>query len=80
MESNKAFFGALLFIAMVVGANFIMYVIARAAAKPNKKNFLETLGQSFQSPSKNKTDPMSELHSKIRDLNERKKDDGNESK
>ncbi len=41
METNKAVIGALLFILLVVGANFVMYAIARGAAKSNQKVFLK---------------------------------------
>ena len=42
MEENKAVIGALLFIVLVVGANFVMYAIARGAANSKQKGFWET--------------------------------------
>jgi len=45
METNKAAIGALLFIVLVIGANFVMYAIARGAAKSNQKSFLETISK-----------------------------------
>jgi hypothetical protein len=40
MENEKAVIGALLFILLIIGANFIMYAIARGATKSNQKGFL----------------------------------------
>jgi hypothetical protein len=71
MEDNKAVIGALLFILLVVGANFVMYAIARGAAKSNQKGFLETISKSLNTSVK-KDDPMDELHQK---LEESKKDE-----
>ncbi len=79
MEENKAVIGALIFIVMVIGANFIMYGIARGWAKPGNKNFLETLGQSFN-PAQKKDDAMDELHRKLEELEKGKKTDSGESK
>lgn len=74
MESNKAVIGALLFIILVIGANFVMYAIARGAARSNQKSFLETLGRSFNISSRKKDNSMDELHKKIEELNGGRKD------
>jgi hypothetical protein len=73
MEENKAVIGALLFILLVIGANFVMYAIARGAAKPGNKGFLETISKSLNTSMK-KDDPMDELHQKMEEL----KKDGRE--
>ena len=78
MESSKAVIGALLFIVLVIGANFIMYGIARGWAKPGKKDFLETLGQSFTA-AQQKENSMDELHRKMEELEKGKKKDAGES-
>jgi hypothetical protein len=67
MEQNKAVIGALLFILLVVGANFVMYAIARGAARSNQKGFLETISKSLNTSAK-KEDPMDELHQKMEEL------------
>jgi hypothetical protein len=67
MEDNKAVIGALLFILLVVGANFVMYAIARGAAKSNQKGFFETISKSLNTSVK-KDDPMDELHQKLEEL------------
>jgi hypothetical protein len=67
MEENKAVIGALLFILMVVGANFVMYGIARGAANSRQKGFWETIGKSLNASTK-KNDDMDELHKKMEEL------------
>jgi hypothetical protein len=73
MEENKAVIGALLFIFLVIGSNFVMYAIARGAANSKQKGFLETISKSL-STSVKKDDPMDELRQKMEEL----KKDGKE--
>jgi len=79
METNKALIGALIFIALVAGANFIMYAIARGAARSNQKSFLEKLTQSLNSSPQKKDEAVDELRHKIQALEEGKKKDTEES-
>jgi hypothetical protein len=79
MEANKAVIGALLFIIMVIGANFVMYAIARGAAKSKQKSFLETMSQSFNTSTRKKDNSMDELRQKIEELEKGKKEDSGES-
>ncbi|MDO8752442.1 MAG: hypothetical protein Q7J80_00995 [Anaerolineales bacterium] len=79
METNKALIGALIFILMVVGANFVMYAIARGAARSNQKSFLETLSQSLNTSPKKKDESLDELRRKIQELEDGKKKDAGES-
>lgn len=72
MENNRAIIGALIFIGLVIGANVIMYAIARGAARSNKKGFLETLGQSFTTSTQKKDDPMDELRHRVQELEQGK--------
>ena len=67
MEENKVVIGALLFIILIIGANFVMYGIVRGWTKPNNKGFLETISKSLNTPVK-KEDPMEELHQKLEEL------------
>ena len=62
MEENKAVIGALLFILLVVGANFVMYAIARGAANSKGKGFWETISKSLNTSTKKET--MDELQKK----------------
>ena len=73
MENNKAVLGALLFIALVIGSNFVMYAIARGAANSKQKGFWETIGKSLNTSVK-KDNSMDELHQKLVEL----KKDGKE--
>ena len=79
METDKAVIGALLFIALVIGANFIMYGIARGAAKSNQKGFLETISKSLNTSTQKKDNSMDELRQKIEELEKGKKEDSGES-
>jgi len=80
METNKAVIGALIFILLVVGANFVMYAITRGWARPNNKGFLKTLSKFLNTSLKQKNDPMDELRQKIEELEKGKKEDAGESK
>lgn len=79
METNKALIGALIFIVLVVGANFIMYAIARGATRSDQKSFLEMLSQSLKTSPKKKEESMDELRRKMQELEEDKKKDTRES-
>lgn len=75
METNKAVIGALLFILLVVGANFIMYALVRGATRSGgKKSFLETFTQSLNASPKKRDESMEELHQRIQELEKSKKD------
>ena len=67
MENEKAVTGAAIFIALIVGANFVMYGIARGAAQSKGKGFWETLGNAMNTSTK-KNDDMDELRRKMEEL------------
>jgi hypothetical protein len=79
MEENKVLIGALLFIGLVIGSNFIMYAIARGAANSKQKGFLETLSQSLNASPKKKEESMDELRRKIQELEKGKNDSTGDS-
>ena len=68
MESNTAVIGALLFIVLVIGANFVMYAIARGATNSKQKGFLETISKSLNTSNQKKNNSMDELRQKIKEL------------
>jgi hypothetical protein len=68
METDKAVIGALFFILLVVGANFVMYGIARGAANSKGKGFWETFGKAMNTSTRKKNDDMDELHKKMEEL------------
>jgi hypothetical protein len=74
MENEKAVIGALFFILLIVGANFVMYGIVRGAAQSKGKGFWETFGKAMNTSTKKKNDDMDELHKKMEEL----KKDGKE--
>jgi len=80
MENEKAVIGALLFILLIIGANFVMYAIARGAARSNQKGFLETISKSLNTSTQKKDTSMDELRQKIEELEKGKKQDVGESK
>ena len=79
MEANKAVIGAILFIVLVIGANFFMYAIARGATKSNQKSFLEMISRSLNTSTQKKDNSMDELRRKLEELEKGKKDDPGES-
>ena len=79
MEENKALIGALIFIVMIVGANFIMYAIARGATNSKQKSFLETLSRSLNTSPKKKDESMDELRRRMQELEKSKKDKSGDS-
>ena len=68
MENEKAVIGALFFILLIVGANFVMYGIVRGAAQSKGKGFWETFGKAMNTSTKKKNDDMDELHRKMEEL------------
>lgn len=80
IEDNRALIGALIIIGLILGANFLMYAIARGATRSNKKSFLETLRKSLAQPTQKQEDPLDELRRRIRRLEQGKKDYPGDSK
>lgn len=69
MESGNAVVGALIFIALILGANFVMYVIARNWAKGGDSKWMSALKQGLSKPLENQADKsMDELHQKMQEL------------
>jgi uncharacterized protein HemX len=79
MEENKVVIGALLFIILIIGANFVMYGIVRGWTKPNNKGFLETISKSLNTSTRKKDNSMDELRQKIEEMEKSKKRDKGES-
>jgi hypothetical protein len=79
METNHAIIGALIFIVLIVGANFVMYAIARGASRSDQKSFLETLGKSLNPSTQKKDDSMDELRRRVQELDGGKKKNSEDS-
>ncbi|MBI3168019.1 MAG: hypothetical protein HYZ22_06040 [Chloroflexi bacterium] len=73
MEENKVLIGALIFIGLVLGSNFFMYLVARGSTRPGGgKGVLETMVKSLNANQSKKTDEMEELHRTLQELNKDK--------
>ena len=76
MELDSPAIGLLIIILLIVGANFIMYAIARGATRGGNSQWISSLKDSLSKPMNtlaNKS--MDELRKKIEEL-EKKKQDG----
>lgn len=76
MENPGAFWGALLMIGIVVGANVVMYGVVRSITMSRKKGptVLESLGNMFNPSTRQRENPMDELRQKVDELEKGKKD------
>jgi len=68
MENQNAVIGAVIFIALIVGANFVMYGIARGAVQSKGKGFWETFSNAMNTSTRKKNDDMDELRRKMEEL------------
>ena len=73
MESDRAVIAALIFIVLIVGANLVMYAVARGWAKGGDSRWISALKDSFKKPldsSANKS--MDELRKRVEELQKKK--------
>lgn len=76
MESGNAVVGALIFLALILGANFVMYGIARGWAKGGDSRWMSALKQGLSKPLDSQANKsMDELHQKMEELQKNKKED-----
>lgn len=70
MESNRVILGALLFIVLVIGSNFVMYMIARNWAKGGDSPWMAALKKSLSKPVTDSTAnrSMDELRKRVDEL------------
>lgn len=69
MESGNAVLGAIIFIVLVLGANFVMYVFARNWAKGGDSKWMSALKDGLSKPLQNQSDKsMDELRQKMEEL------------
>jgi hypothetical protein len=74
MESGDAAIGLLIIILLIVGANFLMYAIARGWAKGGDSRWMSALKDSLSKPMDNSaSQSMDELRKKVEAL--KKKND-----
>ncbi len=76
MESSKAAIGLLIIILLIVGANFVMYAIARGAAKGGNSRWMSALKDSLSKPMNSQANQsMDELRKRVEELEKKKKDE-----
>ena len=74
MESNSAAVGLLIIILLVVGANIVMYAIARGAARGGNSRWISSLKDSLSKPMNTPASKsMDELRKQVQEL-EKKRD------
>lgn len=73
MESNGAAIGLLIIILLVVGANFVMYAIARGATKGGDSRWISALRDSLKKPLEGSSSAsMDQLRKRVEDLKKNK--------
>lgn len=75
MDSDRILIAALLFIAIVVGANFVMYGIARGAARGGNTRWLSALRDTLSKPLRDNpaNQSMDELRERVQALEKTEK-------
>ncbi len=69
MESGKAAIGLLIIILLVIGANVVMYAIARGAARGGNSNWITSLKDSLSKPMNTPANQsMDELRKQVEEL------------
>ena len=76
MELDSAAIGLLIIILLVIGANFVMYAIARGATRGGKSRWLSSLKDSLSKPMNTPANQsMDELRKRVEELEKEKKQD-----
>ena len=76
MELDSAAIGLLIIILLIVGANFMMYAIARGATKGGSSQWMSSLKDSLSKPMNTSTNKsMDELRKKVEELQKKKQDE-----
>lgn len=74
MESNHTVVGALIFVAMIVLANFIMYAIARGATRGGGSDWMNALRKGLSKPLDSEANrSMDDLRQKMEELQKKGK-------
>ena len=74
MESGNAVLGAIIFIVLILGANFVMYIFARNWAKGGDSKWMSALKDGLNKPLENQSNKsMDELRQKMEELQKNSK-------
>jgi len=73
METNQAAIGLLIIILLIVGANFVMYAIARGATRSENSRWMSALKDSLSKPMDTPANQsMDELRKRVEELEKKK--------
>ena len=76
MDLNSPAIGLLIIVLLIVGANFMMYAIARGAAKGGNSQWMSSLKDSLSKPMDTPANKsMDELRKKVEELEKKKQDE-----
>jgi hypothetical protein len=76
MDSNQAAIGLLIIILLIVATNFVMYAIARGAAKGGDSRWMSALKDSLNKPRDTPASKsMDELRKRVEELEKKKNDE-----
>jgi hypothetical protein len=76
MGSDSAIIAALIFILLIIAANFVMYAIARGAVKGGDSGWMSALRDSLSKPREGSTNrSMDELRRRVEELEKNKRAD-----
>jgi hypothetical protein len=76
MESNQAAIGLLIIILLIVAANFVMYAIARGAARGGNSRWMSALKDSLSKPMNTRANKsMDELRKRVEELEKKDQED-----
>lgn len=73
MELDSAAIGLLIIVVLIVGANFVMYAIARGATRGGDSRWMSALKDSLNKPTNNPANQsMDELRKRVAELEKEK--------
>ena len=75
MDTNRAYIGAAILIAIVVFSNLILYGMARSMSRNMKDtNYMKTMQKFMRNPLEKQDAPLEELRKKVAELESKKKE------
>lgn len=75
MELNSAAIGLLIIVILIVGANFVMYAIARGATRGGNSRWMSALKDSLSRPMNSPANQsMDELRKRVQELEKKKQE------
>jgi hypothetical protein len=76
MELDSPAIGLLIIILLIVGANFVMYAIARGATRGGNSRWISSLKDSLSKPMNTPANKsMDELRKRVEELQQKKEDE-----